>query len=111
MSTYNKRYIPSYNAFVAVNKQLKSKVTPEEWNNLWNIITAQVDTAVAQLKGLHDFLTGGGTVSELLTLPNGATDIVNALEMAFMFGSNAKTYWGTTEPIDPAVEYWFKTSQ
>ncbi len=99
--SYDKRYIPSYNDFIAVNKTLSSRISPEEWNTLWNVISVQLDDVALQLKMLHDFLTGGGTVSELLSLPAGTSNI---LEAAKVLG---KIPMSTTEPTDDS-SYWFK---
>lgn len=74
---YDKLYSPSYNNFTEAAKQLRSKVSPEEWNTLWNVISSQLDELTLQVKNLHDFITGGGSVSELLSLPTG-TNITDA---------------------------------
>lgn len=68
MAEIERMYVPSLNKFKEHNKQLKDKITPEEWNNLWNILSHQADETAKQLKQLHDFVAGGGDVGELITL-------------------------------------------
>lgn len=59
MPTYNEDYIPSYNLFMEQNKQYKDVLSPQEWNDIINILAAQADSTAAQVKKVHDYLISG----------------------------------------------------
>ncbi len=54
--SYNYTYTPSYNLFIAQNKQYKDSLSPEEWNNIINILAAQADNTALQVARVHEYL-------------------------------------------------------
>lgn len=56
---YDTDYTPAYNLFIEQNKKMKDKLSPEEWNDIINILAAQADSTAVQVKKVHDYLSGG----------------------------------------------------
>lgn len=80
MAEYLDDYIPSYNMFIAQNKQYKDILTPEEWNTLINTLSLQADNTAEQVKKIHDYLieTGGTNMVHVGSSPPD-TVVINKL--------------------------------
>lgn len=90
MATIDKKYIPTYNKFIQQNKQLKDKITPEEWNTLFNVLSKQADDTAEYTKKLHDFITGGGDVSEMVSLHQDAESLIDYINNFLSTGPKVK---------------------
>jgi hypothetical protein len=67
MGEYDTNYTPAYNRFVTQFKQYRDVLTPEEWNNIINVLAAQGDSHADQILKVHEYLSSGAAASIVLT--------------------------------------------
>ncbi len=85
-----------FNNFVEQMKKKKSKLTADEWNHLWNIISAQADMNAEVLESLKGFVIGNS--EGILTFPDNFNSLLEFLQAEI--NSKSKFSISEGEPLE-----------
>ena len=106
MTTIDTGLLIGFNHFAEQMKQMRNRVTAEEWNHLWNVMATQADQNATILKQLKEFIAGNDV--GVIELPEDYTSLFAYIEDRT---KNAFIAYGPNPPEDAEEgTYWFDTN-